>query len=231
MGAAWLVVALAAATRQPAADRPIDHGPRTQKRIALTFDACSGPPPGAIDEGVIAALEAAKAHATFFLGGRWAEQDPSRVKRLLADPDFEIESHTYHHRHLTELSDSDLRREIAKASDVLTPLIGRPVAYLRAPYGEADGRVVRAARAQGIRVIGFDLASGDPDPTFNAKRLTRGVLRGVRPGSILVFHVNGRGWHTAEALPGILASLKEQGFALVTVRELLEDATPPASAP
>jgi peptidoglycan/xylan/chitin deacetylase (PgdA/CDA1 family) len=36
-------------------------------------------------------------------------------------------------------------------------------------------------------------------------------------------HINGRGWHTAEALPDIILALRKRGFRLVTVGELLRD--------
>ena len=189
--------------------------------MALTFDACSGRGPGKLDEGIVAELERTQTKATFFVGGRWAEQDPARVRRLLADSRFEVESHAYHHPHLTTLGSTDVTAEISKANDVLTPLLGHPPRFLRAPYGESNARVVRVARSLGLTVIGFDLASGDPDPKFDRARLTRWVLQEVKPGSIVVFHVNGRGWHTAEALPAILAGLAKKGLEPVTVAELL----------
>jgi peptidoglycan/xylan/chitin deacetylase (PgdA/CDA1 family) len=157
------------------------------------------------------------------VGGRWAEQDPARVQRLLSDPRFEVESHAYDHPHLIAIGNTALRSEISRANDILTPLLGHPPRYFRAPYGESNARVVRAARALGLTVIGFDLASGDPDPKFRRRRLTRWVLREVKPGSIVVFHVNGRGWHTAEALPDILAGLEKKGLEPVTISELLKD--------
>jgi peptidoglycan/xylan/chitin deacetylase (PgdA/CDA1 family) len=48
-----------------------------------------------------------------------------------------------------------------------------------------------------------------------------GVLRDVRAGSIVLFHANGRGWHTAEALRILVPELRTRGFELVTVAELL----------
>ncbi len=219
-----LLLASAAPTRP--ASTPVDHGPRDQPRVALTFDACSGPAPGKLDEGVVSALTAAKVRATFFLGGRWAEQDHERVARLAANPDFELESHTYHHAHLLTLSDAALQAELARANEILGAMLGHAPRYVRAPYAEADARVVRAAAAAGLVTIGLDVASGDPDPSFNPKRLTKWVLRSVRPGSIVVFHANGRGWHTAEALPDIIAGLRAKGFELVTVAELLAEPAP-----
>lgn len=218
MIALWAAVALGMG---PAV---VNHGPRDRKRVALTFDACSGPPPGKLDLAVVAALEAAAVKATFFVGGAWAEQDPARVQRLLADPRFEVESHAYHHPHLLVESDRAIRGELQHGIAALTPQLGRAPVYLRAPYGEADGRLARLAAGLGLTVIGFDLPSGDPDPHFDKARLVRWVLAQVRPGSIIVMHANGRGWHTAEALPAILAGIEHKGLELVTMAELLATA-------
>jgi hypothetical protein len=48
----------------------------------------------------------------------------------------------------------------------------------------------------------------------------------VPPGSILIFHANGRDWHTAAALPRITTALAAKGYEFVTVNEFL--ATPGA---
>jgi peptidoglycan/xylan/chitin deacetylase (PgdA/CDA1 family) len=50
----------------------------------------------------------------------------------------------------------------------------------------------------------------------------------ARNGSIVVMHINGRGWHTAEALPAIISRLRERGFTFVTVSEMLENKSPAA---
>jgi peptidoglycan/xylan/chitin deacetylase (PgdA/CDA1 family) len=60
-------------------------------------------------------------------------------------------------------------------------------------------------------------AEGDPAPEVDADRLVAQTLRRTRPGDILIFHVNGRGWHTAEALPRIVDGLEARGFRFVTV--------------
>lgn len=45
------------------------------------------------------------------------------------------------------------------------------------------------------------------------------MLKGVKPGSILLFHNDLA--NTTEALPEILANLKSQGYKFVTVKELV----------
>jgi peptidoglycan-N-acetylglucosamine deacetylase len=55
------------------------------------------------------------------------------------------------------------------------------------------------------------------------------VLREVHPGAIVVAHANGRGWHTAAALPLFIPQLRARGYRFVTVSELLAMGTPVAA--
>jgi hypothetical protein len=56
--------------------------------------------------------------------------------------------------------------------------------------------------------------------------MVKQVLSHVRPGSIVIFHANGRGWHTSDALPEIVATLKQRGYEFVTVSELMRAGKP-----
>jgi len=51
----------------------------------------------------------------------------------------------------------------------------------------------------------------------------------AKSGSIIVMHINRRGWHTAEALPEIISRLRKRGFTFVTVGELLSELEPSAT--
>ena len=68
----------------------------------------------------------------------------------------------------------------------------------------------------------YDFPSGDPDKHITKERLVAWVLAKARPGSIVVMHMNRHGWHTAEALPEIIAGLRAKGFTLATVGELVD---------
>ena len=52
-----------------------------------------------------------------------------------------------------------------------------------------------------------------------ASEITRRAISEIRPGSIVLFH--NAAIHTPEALPGIIASLKEQGYTFTTVADLI----------
>ena len=54
------------------------------------------------------------------------------------------------------------------------------------------------------------------------------VVARTKPGSILLFHANGRGWNTASALPRIIAALRAKGYTFDSVSNMLatKDASP-----
>lgn len=211
--------------------RPVRHGSRDHKRIALTFDACSTQGPSHFDARVIKTLIDLQVPATLFLGGKWMEEHPDETMELAAYPQFELANHSYLHPHLTRESDERVREELLRTQDILYTLTGRVARLFRAPYGELDARVMGLAAEQGLISIQYDLASGDPDPKVTAKRLIEYVSERARKGSIVVLHMNGRGWRTAEALPRIVLRLRKQGFQLVTVGKLLNLPAEPALLP
>jgi peptidoglycan-N-acetylglucosamine deacetylase len=76
--------------------------------------------------------------------------------------------------------------------------------------------------------VEYDFPSGDPDRRITRERLVAWVLAKARPGSIIVMHMNRRGWHTAEALPEIIAGLRAKGFILSQVGSMVDEAAKPA---
>jgi len=202
--------------------RVLNNGPRKRKWIALTFDACSTQSPGKFDDQVIRALIKLKVPATLFLGGQWMEEHPDETMELANYPQFELANHTYHHPHLTRESDVRVREEIQRTQDILFTLTGQTARLFRAPYGEIDPRVARLVGEQGLVSVQFDLASGDPDPKIPWKKLADYVIKRSRNGSIVVMHMNGRGWQTANALPRIILRLRKEGYEFKTVSQLFE---------
>ncbi|MCX6138662.1 MAG: polysaccharide deacetylase family protein [Ignavibacteriales bacterium] len=199
----------------------ISHGRRNERLIALTFDACStSTDSSGYDAAITSILLEMNVPATLFLGGKWMEEHPGETKLLASHFLFELGNHTYSHPHLTRIADDSIRWQLAQTEKVLESLTGKRTHLFRAPYGEIDERVVRIGASEGLRTVQYDLASGDPDRAFTKDRLARYVIRSCRNGSIIVMHINNHGWHTAEALPTIIDSLRALGFSFVTVSTL-----------
>ncbi len=160
--------------------------------------------------------------ATLFLSGRWVEKNPEKAKFLASQPQFEIADHSFYHPHMTEKPDDRDLRELKRTQAIIKKITGKTPRYFRPPYGETDERVVKLAASVGLTTVQYDLASGDPDPDLSPQRIVRVVLRDARGGSIIVFHMNKNGVHTAEILPQVVEGLRKKGFELVTVGELLK---------
>ncbi len=205
----------------PARLAAFEHGVRGEKKVALTFDACTTRAPGPYDPDITAVLEAMHVPATIFVGGGWAREETPALLDLARNPLFEIGNHTFTHPHLTRLSDARIRDELLTTQAESAAVTGRGPTLFRPPYGEYDAHVLRGAADVGLTTVEYDLPSGDPDPRATSHALVSWVLREARPGSIIVMHINHRRFRTAEALPAIVAGLRARGFELVKVSELL----------
>ncbi len=204
----------------------VEHGPRNTHQIALTFDACPTGTPDEYDEKVIGILLREKVPATLFLSGRWVEKNVEKAKYLAGQPQFEMANHSFYHPHMPEKDDDRVLRELKRTQALIKKVTGKTPRYFRPPYGEVDERVAKIVVEEGLVTIQYDLASGDPDPDLSAKRIARVVLRDAQGGSIIVFHMNRKGVHTAEVLPEVIQGLRQKGFTFVTIGELLGEAHP-----
>jgi peptidoglycan/xylan/chitin deacetylase (PgdA/CDA1 family) len=197
----------------------ITHIDRTRRIVALTFDACETRKPAGYDAKIIGILESTHTPATLMLGGRWMETHPSQTEALGRNPLFEIGNHSYLHPHMTKISVRQMQTELLKTQDDQVKFIGRQGSLFRPPYGEYNPLLLQTAGRLGLHTITWEVVSGDPDPHVTAKDMIREILRRTRPGSIIIMHMNGRGWHTAEALPAVIAGLRKKGFTFVKVSD------------
>ena len=220
--------------------------PPGEKLIALTFDLCEqrGEVAG-YDGGIFDTLRDANVRATLFFGGKWMQSHLARTEQLMSDPAFEIANHSEYHRNLRKLDGLELNREITapvrtykKIRDTLAATqcaaaapegiqsVPPSISLFRFPFGACNAASLNAVNDAGLLAIQWDVSSGDPDPHQTATEIVNTLARRVRPGSIIVAHANGRGWHTGEALPQIISKLRSQGYAFVTVSELLKRGKP-----
>lgn len=218
----------------------ITHGPRASRRVALTFDADmtrgmllrlrAGRVRSWYDARIVRELRATRTPATVFLTGLWTQTYPGVVRSLAADPLFELENHSIDHAAFgspcfglpTVPSVPAKQEEVRGAAATIAATAGRRPRYFRFPGGchsDADARLVAA---QGETPVGWDVVSGDPFQP-DAGAVTRAVLTGVRPGSIVVMHLVGapNAPATFTALQTVIPALKARGYRFVTLQELL----------
>jgi peptidoglycan/xylan/chitin deacetylase (PgdA/CDA1 family) len=206
---------------RPVAPSLVEHGARDLPLVALTFDACTTRDKSPYDERITRILQATRTPATIFVGGGWAQREAGQLSALAADPLFELGNHSFTHPHMADRTDEAVADELMRTQAEVLAVTGRVPTLFRPPFGEYDEHLVRVAARLGLTTVEYDLASGDPDANFTKERLIASVLGRVKRGAIVVMHINHQRFHTAEALPEIIATLRARGFELVTVSELL----------
>jgi peptidoglycan/xylan/chitin deacetylase (PgdA/CDA1 family) len=159
--------------------------------------------------------------ATFFMGGKWAESHPREAAFLGSRSQFEIGSHSWSHIDLSKATDSQLDEQIDRAQTVIAARTGRTPLLFRLPFGFSGPNTVKRISEHGLWTIQWDVVTGDPDPDFRTKQIMQQVRESLGDGSIIIMHANGKGRHTAEALPTVLDYLKSKGYEIVTVGELM----------
>lgn len=200
----------------------IYSGDRNKPYVALTFDLCQKPEfPAWFDQGIVDVLTQYDAPATFFMGGDWMRTHVDETLLLASNPKFDLGNHSWSHPDLPGLSEETISSEIVKTQNLLYELTGRQSKLFRLPAGKYDDLTLSVIAWYGLYTIQWDVETGDPDPTIDAERLNWAVRERVQNGSIIIMHANGRGWHSAEALPQMIEYLRGQGYTLVTVSQLL----------
>ena len=198
---------------------PIRHGDRGDKRVALTFDACPTHHKTGYDAAIVKVLIEQNVDATMFLSGAWVKSHKSEALEL--SKQFEIASHGYTHTHYDEQTPAWMLADLQKSQRIIFDITGKRPKLFRPPAVKWDGDVISTAKKLGLKTVTYDVASGDPDPNLKSSAITRYVLWKTKPGSIIIFHINGKGYTTATTLPKIIDGLRDKGFQFVTVSELL----------
>ena len=224
----------------PALPGVVLHGPRNAPVIALTFDTNMTDRmleeldrhkvPSFVNRQAIDELETMQVPATIFLAGKWMERYPDDTRRLAADPLFELASHSYAHRAFhapcfglgPAMAPAEMAPDVEHSEQVLRTFTDHPTSYFRFPGGCYDQTALDAIASTGVVVIQYDLASGDAFGT-SVKTIVDNVLRHAQNGSIIVMHLTGGDTAplTAQALPGVVNGLRQRGFRLAKVSELL----------
>lgn len=193
---------------------PIYSVDTPDKKIAVTFDVAWE---NSNTKELIQILKDNNAKATFFVTGDWCDRYPDDVRKF-HEAGHEIENHSDQHPHVLGANVNDLIADTRECSRKIKMLTGEEPTLYRAPYGEFDDSLITTLDGMGMQVIQWDVDSVDWKKP-SAADIKKKVLKGVKPGSILLFHNDLE--NTTEALPEILKELSSQGYKFVSVNELI----------
>jgi len=189
-----------------------------KKMIALTFD--DGP--SKYTEQILDVFVKNNCHATFCIVG-YKIADYKEVIKKIAGHGSQVMSHTWNHKDLTKLSESEIKKELNDTNDAIFSVIGfRPKMY-RPPYGYYSDAVIKVSKELGLTIVNWnidpeDWKVKDPDAIYNS------IISHVKDGCIIDCHDTYDS--TLAAMKRLVPDLILKGYKLVTVEELLGLTTP-----
>lgn len=187
----------------------------TEKVVALTFD---DGPDAKTTPSVLHTLKVHGVKATFFLIGQNAKRHPELVLQEAMDGHV-VGNHTWSHP--AKPSPGVATMQVDRTAKAIFDATGQYPTLFRSPYGIQKSQSNLYARAKGYTSVLWDVVGPDTTKAPDTKTIVASVLSHVHPGDIVLFHDAYGKTYTADALPKIIAGLKANGYACVTVPELL----------
>lgn len=193
---------------------PIYNVQTEQKKVAFTMNCAWN----ADDiDSILKTLQDNNTKITFFMVGEWIEKFPEAVKKV-QEAGHEIASHSDTHPHVNNLSYEKNIEEIEKSNDKIEKVTGKRTKIYRAPYGEYNDTVIKAAQDKGYYTIQWNLDTLDYTGLTGEEMWKR--LEGkIKAGDIILSH-NGTK-HTADSLDLLLKNIKQKELEVVPVSDLI----------
>lgn len=194
-------------------DYVVRHGDREVPKVSITVDDGFG-------HDMIRAIHELSVEEdfpiTWFMVGYHFWPEEKELWEEVIAHGSEIGNHTWKHSKLLKFSNANAHTQVRKCQEQVDEVLGYhyPLRLLRPPYGEyksSDGKrnFLPMFEQYGVeKVILWDVSETDPYKAFED----------VQNGSILLYHTNEKDY---ECLKILVPMLKDAGYELVTVSELL----------
>ena len=127
-------------------------------------------------------------------------------------------SHSNTHPHVNNLSYEKNIEEIELSNNKIEKIIGKRTNLYRAPYGEYNNTVIKAANDKGYYTIQWSLDTLDYNGLTGDEMWNR-INTKLSSGDIILTH-NGTK-NTANSLDMLLKNIKQKGFDVVPVSDLI----------
>ena len=168
-------------------------------------------------DAILETLEKNNVKITFFMVGEWIDKYPDEVEKIF-NAGHEIANHSDTHKHVNNLSYEDNVKEIKTANEKIKKITGTENYLYRAPYGEYNNTVIKSAKENGYIPIQWSLDTLDYTGITGEEMWNR-IENRMQAGDIILSH-NGTE-HTADSLELLIKNIKEKGFEIVKVSDLI----------
>lgn len=196
-------------------ERPAYRGNPRKPSVALMINVAWGE--SYLPE-MLEVLAGEKCRATFFLVGRWAENNVELVRKM-AGAGHELGNHGYDDDVVfTALDSGETARSLQRTNEIIFDAAGKYPLYFTPHKGEFNTLTLEIVSRQGMRTVLWSLDTVDwQKPGVEA--MYDKISGGLAPGQIILMHPTE---DTVSLLKLVLPLIRERGLAVVSVEQLLD---------
>lgn len=168
--------------------------------------------------GILKVLKEHKTKATFFLDGSWTKKNPDLAK-MIKEAGHEIGNHAYSHPDLQQRSMAETTEELKKTNDVIEETLGIKPKWFAPPSGSFNKTTIQVADQLNMKTILWTVDTVDWRKPATSEMVSR-IVSKVENGSMVLMHPTKP---TAEGMEAMITGIKEKGYKLGTVSELMSE--------
>ncbi len=194
----------------------LNHGDRTKKQIAITFD---DGPFAEFTPQVLDILLQEKVPAAFFVIGKNIIGNEAILKRIIAENHI-IGNHSFSHNFWFSMKSKDeMLHDLRQTDTALENVIHKKAKLFRPPYGVTNPMVAQAIQKGNYTSIGWSIRTFDTTIKDKEKLLQK-TTRNIQNGDVILFHDWGH--QTIAILPEFIHQIRAKGFEIVGLDILLK---------
>ncbi len=148
---------------------------------------------------------------TFFVSGKWAENNPELLKEMYA-AGHEIQSHGYSHKLSSQNSVETIKEEILKTEKVIIDILGVKTNVFAPPSGDYDETTVELCRSLGYKMALWSADTIDWREGSTSEVIKNRILKKHLNGAIVLMHPKEE---TVKALPALIKEIRAQNLKIV----------------
>lgn len=155
---------------------------------------------------------------TFFPTGKWAEKNEDILKTIYKDG-HEIGNHGYNHLDYDKLDYEKNKEEIKKAHDIINKILDIEPKYFAPPSGAFNDNTIKASKDLGYDLILWSIDTIDWREDSVKNVIVDRVINNANNSAIVLMHPKEE---TIKALPEIISYLKENGYKIGTISDVIK---------
>lgn len=186
-------------------------GDKNEKKVYFTFDA-------GYDNGVLSkildVLKEKDVKATIFVTGDFLEREQDLVLRIVEEGHI-IGNHTYNHKNITKINDSELVKEISSLENKYKEITGKEmIKFFRPPAGEFNKASLNKVKELGYKTFFWSIAYKDWEVNnqHGGNYGFEAITKNLHNGAIILMHTVST--DNLECLPKVIDYIRDNGYEI-----------------